>query len=263
MEIDASMGSFKSLENVCLKTTYNIEANGQHYDEGEIIARFDKIQISGLREFRDYVAARGGFDNRGWVYWTKTQNVSLTFSQGVFSNVQFGLLNNANVIHIVEDEPLLITQVEELESDAVGNLFPKYEPISQIFVYNKNTGEKIHWFKVGTNLRIDTGYTDVVVSYQYNYLNGATIARIGEQFTNGFLELEGITRVKDDTSGLITTGLLKIPKLKLMSGLSIQLGAQANPVVGNFRAECVPVGSRNDSYVMEFNFLNNDIDSDM
>ena len=49
---------------------------------------------------------------------------------------------------------------------------------------------------------------------------------------NGFLELEGKTRVKDDTSGLITTGIIKIPKLKLMSGLSIRLGAQANPVVG-------------------------------
>ena len=64
MEIDASMGSFKSLENVYLKTTYNIEANGKHYDEGEIIARFDKIQISGLREFRDYVAQYIGQKHR-------------------------------------------------------------------------------------------------------------------------------------------------------------------------------------------------------
>ena len=80
---------------------------------------------------------------------------------------------------------------------------------------------------------------------------------------NGFVSLEGRTRVKDDTSGLITTGIIKIPKLKLMSGLSIRLGTQANPVVGNFTAEGVPVDSRNSSYVMEFEFLNNDIDSDM
>ena len=263
MEFDQSVGSFKSLENVCLKTTCNIEAAGKSYDAGEIIAKFDKIQISGLREFRDYVAARGGFDNRGWVYWTKTQQIDLTFSQGVFSSLQFGLLNNANIIRIEEEEPLLITKVEELESDAVGNVVTSKEPYDQIFVYDKSTGEKIHWFKLGTFLRIDTGYTDVVVSYRYNYTQGATIARIGEQFTNGFLELEGITRVKDDTSGLITTGVIKIPKLKLMSGLSIQLGAQANPVVGNFRAVGVPVGSRNDSYVVEFDFLEHDIDSDM
>ena len=106
-------------------------------------------------------------------------------------------------------------------------------------------------------------YKDVIVTYRYNYLQGATVLKIGQQFTNGFLELEGKTRVKDDTSGLITTGIIKIPKLKLMSGLSIRLGTQANPVVGNFQAVGVPVESRYNSYVMEFDFLNNDIDSDM
>ena len=43
MEFDSSVGSFKSLENVCLKTTCNIEAAGKNYDAGEIIAKFDKI----------------------------------------------------------------------------------------------------------------------------------------------------------------------------------------------------------------------------
>jgi hypothetical protein len=99
--------------------------------------------------------------------------------------------------------------------------------------------------------------------YRYNYSNGAAVAIIGPQFTQGFLELEGKTRVKDDTSGLITTGIIKIPKLKLMSGLSMRLGAQANPVVGNFNAEGVPVGSGRNSYVMEIYFLDEDIDSDM
>lgn len=263
MEVNASLGSFKSLENVCLKTTYNVEVNGKTYEAGEIIARFDKIQISGLREFRDYVAARGGFDNRGHVFWTKTEQLSLTFSQGVFSSLQFGLLNNAQIITIDEEEPLLITKVEELESDVQGDITPSEAPYDQIFIYNKETGEKLEWFRIGDKYRINDVYTDVVMSYRYNYLQGATVARIGQQFTNGFLELEGITRVKDDTSGLITTGVIKIPKLKLMSGLSIQLGAQANPVVGNFNAVGVPVGSRGDSYVVEFDFLNNDIDSDM
>jgi len=48
-----------------------------------------------------------------------------------------------------------------------------------------------------------------------------------------------------------------------MSGLSMKLGSQANPVVGNFKAECVPEGDRHNSYVAEFIFLNDDIDSDM
>jgi hypothetical protein len=61
--------------------------------------------------------------------------------------------------------------------------------------------------------------------YRYNYTNGATVAKIGQEYLEGFLELEGKTRVKDDTSGLITTGIIRIPQLKLMSGLSMKLGA--------------------------------------
>jgi len=38
------------------------------------------------------------------------------------------LLNNANIIRIEEEEPLLITKVEELESDAVGNVVTSKEP---------------------------------------------------------------------------------------------------------------------------------------
>ena len=261
--MDENLGSFKVLEDVHLKATQNIEVNGIQYEEGETIALFDKIQIAGLTELKDYVAARGGYDNRGLVYWETTRELKLSFSQGVFSNTQFGLLNNVQMIKYEQGDPLLVTQVEELESNEVGNIYTKHEAVDQIFVYDKNTGQKLFWWKVGDFLKIHENYTDVVVKYRYNYTGGASVAKIGQQFLRGFLELEGKTRVKDDTSGLITTGIIKIPKLKLMSGLSMRLGAQANPLVGNFEAVGVPVESRHNSYVAEFCFLNNDIDSDM
>jgi len=44
------------------------------------LARFDKIQIAGLNEVKDYVAARGGFDNRAHVFWETTRELNLTFS---------------------------------------------------------------------------------------------------------------------------------------------------------------------------------------
>lgn len=258
-----SFGSFKSLEDVRLKATYNIEIGKRSFEEGETIALFDRIQISGLNEFKDYIAATGGFDNRGLVYWEKTKELRINFSQGVFSNTQFALLNNSKIITIGEDEPLLLTITEELESDESGIIVTKYSPVDQIFVYNQETGDKLSWSRSNGNLAIEDTYTNVIVTYRYSYTGGATIARIGQQFLNGFVELEGKTRVKDDTSGLITTGIIRIPKLKLMSGLSIRLGTQANPVVANFSAVGVPVESRRNSYVAEFTFLNNDIDSDM
>lgn len=261
--MDESLGSFKTLEQVQLKTTCNIEANGREFVEGETIALFDRIQISGLNELKKYVAARGGFDNRGHVFWTTTEQMQLTFSQGVFSNTQFGLMNNAQILKYEEDEPLLISHVEENESNGNGFIHTKYDAQDQIFVYDKDTGEKLSWGKVGTLLHIQDNYRNVIVYYRYNYMGGGSVAKVGQQFTSGFLALEGKTRVKDDTSGLITTGVIKIPKLKLMSGLSIRLGNQANPTVGNFSAVGIPVGERGSSYVCELLFLNNDIDSDM
>ena len=130
-------GSFKSLEDVQLKTTYNVEVNGRTFEAGETIAVFDKIQVSGLREFKEYVTAHGGFDNRDYVFWETTQKLQLTFSQGVFSNLEFGLLNNAKVIKVSQHEPILVSKIEELESNELGNIYPSEEPVDQIFIYEK------------------------------------------------------------------------------------------------------------------------------
>ena len=257
------IGSFKVLENVHLKATYDIEANGVKFSAGESIAVFDKIQLSNFDEIKEYVAARGGYDNRGHVFWGTTKAMRFSFSQGVFSKTQFGLLNNAKVISVSDEEPLLITFDDELESDEIGILRPTKTPVDQIFVYDKESGNKIEVEPSGQHFKIKEPYKDVIMRYRYNYEDGAAVAKIGQQFLQGFLELEGRTRLKDDTSGLITTGIIKIPRLKLMSGLSMRLGTQANPVVGNFNAEGVPTDSRRNSYVMEMYFLNNDIDSDM
>ena len=259
--MEESLGSFKELYDVHLKATQNIEMNGKTFEKGETIALFDKIQISGLTEFRNYTAARGGLNNVGHVYWENTKSVRLTFSQGVFSNTQFGILNNAKVIQT--DEPILITKTEELESDEAGRIYPTSDPVDQIFIYDKETGEKLYWWVLYDVIMIRQQYTNVVIRYRYNYTGGGSIVTIGQRCLKGFLELEGKTRVKDDTSGLITTGIIKIPKLKLMSGLSMKLGTQASPVVGTFEGEGVPVESGYNSYVMEIDFLNNDIDSDM
>ena len=173
-------------------------------------------------------------------------------------------MTNSKLITIEEENPILITTTEELESNENMIVTLSKVPVDEIFVYNKETGDRIEWEPVGDiMLNIGVRYQDVIVTYRYNYSSNGTIARIGQRLLNGFVELEGKTRVKDDTSGLITTGIIRIPKLKLMSGLSMRLGAKANPVVASFSAEGVPIGSRNDSYVAEFIFLDEDIDSDM
>ena len=71
--MEENLGSFKTLEQVHIKATQNIEVNGRTFEEGETIAFFDSIQVSGLNELKKIVAARGGFDNRGLVYWETTK----------------------------------------------------------------------------------------------------------------------------------------------------------------------------------------------
>ena len=58
--MDSEFGSFKLLEEVRLKATYNMKIGNREFEEGETIALFDNIQISGLKEIKDYTAARGG-----------------------------------------------------------------------------------------------------------------------------------------------------------------------------------------------------------
>lgn len=260
--MDEKLGSFKVLDDVYLKTTYDIEINGHTFQEGEVIAHFDKIQISGLNEIKDVISARGGYDNRSHVYWETTKELKLTFSQGVFSNTQFAILNNAKMIKYEEDEPILIMYSEDIYTED-GEIHTKYEPVEQLFIYNKETGEKIRWYEINGKIVIDQSNLDVFVIYRYAYSGGSSVANVGQACLRGFLELEGKTKVKDDVSGLITTGIIKIPKLKLTSGLSMRLGAQASPVVGTFTGIGVPVESRHNSYVMEIDFLEHDIDSDM
>lgn len=59
--------SLKELYDVTLKATYPMEINGQTIEPGEVIAAFDRIQISNFHEIKKTVTAHGGFDDRDLV----------------------------------------------------------------------------------------------------------------------------------------------------------------------------------------------------
>jgi len=256
--------SFKDFENVRLKATYIMEIGGRTFLPGETIARFDNIQIAGLDEISEHVSANGGFDNRARVFWDTKREIRLSFSQGVFSKVQFALLNNSRMITLDGNEKIEISQTETKESDENGLIELKFIPSKRLFVYDEATGDKIEDFELEENkITLKEPFKTVVVDYVHDYYNGAKVYKFGQNLFNGFVELEGTTRVKDDTTGRVVTGLIKIPHLKLMSDLSIRLGAQANPIVANFVGVCEPVGSRGNTYISEFYLLGEDINSDL
>ena len=256
-------GSFKDFESVRLKATYNIEIGDRTIVPGETIAYFDQIQIAGLSEIRDYITAHGGFEDRTRVIWDRTKEVQLTFTKGVFSKEQMALWTNANLVQTHESDVIKTPMREVLESDENGIITCKYNPVHDIFVYRKETGEKLEFTVEENRITINEPYVDVIVDYDFDYDGGGQLIKIGQRLLTGFVELEGITRVKDDTTGQIVTGILRIPRLRLMSDLSIRLGAQANPVAANFKAVGVPVGSRGTSHIVEFYYLEDDIQADL
>ena len=156
-----------------------------------------------------------------------------------------------------------LTVEEELEADGELYVYLSYNPLDKVFIYDKTTGEKIAYaYRGGRRYRVVEPYQNVIAVYERAYTDGAKLFQFGRNLFNTFIELEGYTRLKDDETGNVVTGLLRIPKLRLMSNLDIRLGQNASPIVANFDGICVPVGDRYDSYCSELYILNDDIQSD-
>ena len=256
--------SLKELYDVFLKTTYPIEIGGKQFQIGETLCIFDKIQIANFNEIKSVVTAHGGFKDRDRIFWESTKNINLDFSQGIFNHLQFALLNNARLIQTIDTDSIRIPVREVLESNVDKYLTLSHIPCGEVFFYEKNTGGKLNLSLVeGKTYLAPAAYINIICDYYYDYDNGAQIVTIGNQLINGFLRLEGKTRVKDDITGKTRTGIIEIPKLKLMSGLSMRLGENANPVVANFKTIATPIGTGGKNTVINIFFLNNDIDSDI
>ena len=259
--------SFKDFEKVHIKSTYNMEIGNRKISAGETIAYFDKIQIFGLNEVAEHVSARGGYHNREHVFWNIVQEMPLQFAQGVFSQQQLALLMNC---HLLQSQTLLdpISEYEVLEVDESLKITLSRENIKtdSLYIYNKGMGELITDYTVNdneitfTNL---TPFTEVICVYEWIYGGNSSILKVGEELLKGYVSLEGRTRIKDDTEGTVTTGIIKIPKLKLMSDVSIRLGANASPLVANFKGTAFPVGPRGNSKVLEFYCLDTYLDGDI
>lgn len=254
----------KELYDVVLKATYPIEIGNKVIEEGEVILAFDNIQIAGLSEIKKYVSAQGGFDNRELITWETTKELPLSFSQGIFSKRQLALLSNSKLIELEpNNSSILITNREYCESDENGKITLKQVPVGKIFVYDEETGEKLEYTLSEKEITISEPYVNVYVTYDSKYINGGSIIKIGNRLFRGYLKLQAKTRLKEDTNGRTVTGIFEIPKLKLMSDLSIRLGRTADPAMISFTAAGIPIGGRGASYVCNLYSLNDDIDSDM
>lgn len=255
---------FKELYEVSLKSTSNIEVNGVQIEPGETIASFDRIQIANFQEIKNIASANGGWDNRAHIYWETTKEIKINFTQGVFSKTQLALMSNCQLVENEGEQIIPINIRQEYESDDRGRIVIGRTLREPIFVYDKATGKKITaWTATTDSILLNEAYKSVVVDYWYDYDNGCVTMTVGRPLTRGYLSLTGKMKVKDGVTGKVTTGIITIPKLRLMSDLSMRVGSDAIPQVGRLDAVAVPEGVRGQQKVMELTFLNDDIDADM
>ena len=250
---------------VQLKSTSLIEINGREIAAGEVIAAFDKIQIANFKDIHRDIAAQGGYQNRQLTIWNRTEGVDLIFTQGIFSKTQLSLMNNSRLLSIGKNQLIRISQRDELETNSEGVVTLTHEPInSWIFIYDKETGEKLTNLSRISKKEIQTPlvYKDVIVDYEYGYDNGANVNLIGEDIFDGYVSLEGRSRIKDDVTGKTHTAIIYIPKLKITSDFNLTLGQNAQPVVGKFSAVALATGDRKQSKALEIYYLEDDLDKD-
>lgn len=253
--------SFKELYDVSLKATYPFDVGARHIEKGEVIARFDKIIIANFREIVSRITAHGGYNDATLVSWETTKEINIDFTQGVFSKDQFALLSNARLLERGESNKILVSKREETNSDENGIFELPNVPID-LFIYDENY-QKIEYLKEGKLIKINGPYKKVIVDYTFEYDNKTTTVNVGQRLLSGFLELEGKIHYKDDELGHVRSGIIRVPKLKLVSGLSMKLGEYTSPIVGSLSAVGYPIGTRGRQIVMEIHFLEDDLDSDV
>lgn len=256
----------KEIYDVSLRCTFPTEINGRKYQINEPLIKFDRIQLAPLSEGKTRTYASGGYGNKRLIDWEDTKEVNFVISEGVISKIGLALLSNSNLTKVETGDKIEISFSEKLETDENGKLLTKYPPISgdTFFAYDFNTGEKISDYIInGNEIDFKDSFREIALDYTFFYENKAEVLSVGKRLINGYLKLDGKMRLKDDFDGHTKTGIIEIPRIKLMSDLSMRLGSEASPYVYRFQIVGLPVGERGNQYVCKIIMLDNEIDSDL
>lgn len=255
---------FKELYDVSIKATIPITIGSKVFSENETIVNFDKVMISTLNETKMRQSATGGKGNQELIYWEDTQEVNFSLSHGVLSKEGFSLLSNSQIlVEENNDVPIDFKETKETNSESILEL--KYIPTQDntLFIYDAATGEKVITYEINDNiLTLPAPYKTYIINYTFLYSKKMEVMKVGERLINGYLKLTGKMRLKDDYDGHGKTGIIEIPKIRLMSDLSLRLGDKAGPQVSTFYITGYPIGERREKTVCKIIFLEDEIDGD-
>lgn len=256
LRIIQDMG-IKDLEHVTIKSKNAIQFGDRQLEAGEPVLYFENIQMAVLSENTRTVAARGGFYNEPRVMWESRDEAHFAFSNGTLNQYSFELLLGSKFLEQQPNLKVPFADINiELDNNGIGYL--THEPLlnEKIFVFifsEDNIQERIKNFQInGNQISLGNEYAgvNITVDYYFNYEHKTlsyTLAR--ERLTNLYT-LEATFDLKDENNGIITTGLIEMPKVHIVSNINLRLGELADPMVSAFNVIAMPEKKGNQEEVI-------------
>lgn len=290
----------KEMYDVNIRAINPITIGSKTYEMNESILKFDKVEFSQIGENIKSVQAKGGYGNSPLINWDFTDSISFGVTHGMLSEQSLAILSNSKLdindkYSIPYCEKLNVEEYDDygaVDLKFIPNLCPikfglqenpNNEPMPMgrrpelslkplppsktkyLFVYDNRTKEKIPFNIKGNRVFVPCGTREVIVDYTFDYNDNFYVLDIGRRLQNAFVRVEGKISVKNKENGIVTTGLLDFPKVKLSSSLRIKLGKEYTDCsVSDFYMECFhgEGGRREDSVVGKVFFLNNELSGD-
>ena len=280
----------KELYEVSLKAKVPMRFGSRYIEEGEPVLYFENISLAMLTEKNSPLMARGGWSNLPRVIWEDRSEVQFTMSEGVMSAISMSVLLSANVAENKVSAPLLAPKREgPYELDDNNQLYLEHWPVgidkkkTFIFEYDRNVaqkkvyGKRIHGkmdpFDPEKERPCIEVYEDkeltiladatkeYIVDYYYEYTDEALIYTIQKERFNGLFTLEGKFYSKDENDGINYTNLIYMPKVRVVSDISLRLGERADPTVSVFNIIGLPeTNNDNKNLILEITRLSEDIE---
>ena len=283
----------KELYEVVLRAKGPMKFGDRNVEDGEPVLYFENISMSLLTQQAQPIMARGGWANLPRVIWEDRSEVTFTLSEGVMSSISMGILLSANVTNATKEKALDVskregpfTLVPYMDGDKeVKVLYLMNEPVlypekktfifeyardvAQKKVYGKIVGDKDELARTRLAIFEDKACEinadenkQYIVDYYYKYNNDALLYTIEKERFNGLFTLEGKFYSKDENDGLNYTNLIYMPKVRVVSDISLRLGERADPTVSVFNIIGLPenTGNNRNGLIMEITRLSEDIE---
>lgn len=290
--IDEYFG-IKELKQVTLRAKTPMVFGSRKLEADEPVLYFENVSMSLLNQKASPVMARGGWANLPRVIWEDREAVNFTLSEGVMSSISMGILLSANMMEKENSELLVPRREGPFELDEDHRLYLQNWPTTAdkrktfIFEYERDVAQKKVYGKriFGISDPFEPSkerpclevYEDkelqvladinkrYVVDYFYEYQKEALIYTIQKERFNGLFTLEGKFYSKDENDGLNYTNLIYMPKVRVVSDISLRLGERADPTVSVFNIIGMPENMDNNKngLILEITRLSEDIDSDI